>query len=59
MLYAPHVMVGNVSTYLNIFNWHPLRFTAMKTGKQLPSTYLWPHLEILETVTYKTEDSYT
>lgn len=49
-------MVGNVSTYVNIFNWHPLRFAAMKTGKQLPSIYLWPHLEILETVTYETED---
>lgn len=29
----------------------------MKTGKQLPSIYSWPHLEILETVTCETEES--
>jgi len=52
-------MVGNVSTYVNIFNRHLLRFVAMKTGKQLPSIYLWSHLEILEAVTYETEDPCT
>lgn len=54
-----YMLVGNVSTYVNIFNWHPLRSATMKTGKQLASIYFWPHLEVLKTVTYETEDPFT